>query len=703
MFDMTCHGILVFFIFLFAAIQRGTSVSNALGDPKLSLHIPNSSSLGDPLSEPQILPSTLTEQDALVIEEKMNFGRRKVSPAPSNMNFVFWNTELSDAAQESVNTCLYANSQPSWISERSLVVTPYYGYHSTELRTPEIIEGLFNLGRFYDYTTMYCSVHSFYCKLYRMVTWYSMFSVGCAQQYCSKLQDTFKETVVENVVYWKCNFENVGEYRNNAIRPYSVSSDGVCSQCISGSAWCNDGLCDGFCHEYSDGDPECVCKTDCHNRGTVDPVYCSCSCDYGYVGDYCDAEGHDEDGSWFDGEWFPSQRGAVNGTDLCEIESCPSNLVFDLFNCKCDCERGYFLAYGTCYDIDECATLDGVCEYGCKNFDGTYTCTCAVGFALDSNQRTCIELNECETGISGCSHKCFNTYRSYYCECDIGYQLARNRRECTRVAPEITSRSKASPCDGIANGGCEQVCSFNDNVTCACRDGFELAGDKTTCLDLDECADNSAGCEYDCVNLNGSYSCQCPNGQILSYDGHTCEADVCSMGSHCNGNGVLDKTTCQCHCSSGYDGTTCDVPCVSNMSNCWTTYKEPTPMYDVDYCPVFCKQCGCFDFPVCRNGGMLNKVAGYEFDIDIGMCMCYCQYPWRGRTCTECSIDCLNGGTLDKNRCLCECPVGWHGMACEKQCEEKSMLCTSRSQPYCETVALVAEKCPILCGICGLA
>lgn len=43
-----------------------------------------------------------------------------------------------------------------------------------------------------------------------------------------------------------------------------------------------------------------------------------------------------------------------------------------------------------------------------------------------------------------------------------------------------------------------------------------------TGLDINECVDNNGGCSDDCINLKGSFKCQCPFGKKLASDKKTC-------------------------------------------------------------------------------------------------------------------------------------------------------------------------------------
>ena len=81
------------------------------------------------------------------------------------------------------------------------------------------------------------------------------------------------------------------------------------------------------------------------------------------------------------------------GTDECPEETVCVN-TDGSFNCECidivcpnpdaDCAEGYEKdADSVCVDIDECSTLENVCENGqCVNIDGDYTCDCDLGYHL---------------------------------------------------------------------------------------------------------------------------------------------------------------------------------------------------------------------------------------------------------------------------------------------------------------------------------
>ena len=42
-----------------------------------------------------------------------------------------------------------------------------------------------------------------------------------------------------------------------------------------------------------------------------------------------------------------------------------------------------------------------------------------------------VDVNECSSGGAGCAHLCTNTEGSYSCSCRIGFQLNSDQRTCS--------------------------------------------------------------------------------------------------------------------------------------------------------------------------------------------------------------------------------------------------------------------------------
>ena len=143
----------------------------------------------------------------------------------------------------------------------------------------------------------------------------------------------------------------------------------------------------------------------------------------------------------------------------------------------------------------------------------------------------CLEINECLEQTSGCSHDCENTEGSYLCSCPIGYQLELDDHTCTDI-DECT----------INNGGCEETCdNTNGSYNCSCQTGYgvDQSGHNCTGLisltfeyilyfftDIDECSSNNGDCDQICTNLQGTHNCSCRSGYNMTANGVSCIGTV---------------------------------------------------------------------------------------------------------------------------------------------------------------------------------
>ncbi|XP_067020360.1 uncharacterized protein [Acropora muricata] len=129
-------------------------------------------------------------------------------------------------------------------------------------------------------------------------------------------------------------------------------------------------------------------------------------------------------------------------------------------------------------DTDECR-LPYVCDphSNCSNYDGGFRCTCHTGWRGPGKHPVCVDIDECSEGTHRCpnaSARCINTPGSYYCVCKSGWR---------------------------------QVSAYQ-------------------CVDIDECSTGNYSCPSNsyCVNLNGSYRCDCNRCYYKSgpYCNHDC-------------------------------------------------------------------------------------------------------------------------------------------------------------------------------------
>ena len=98
------------------------------------------------------------------------------------------------------------------------------------------------------------------------------------------------------------------------------------------------------------------------------------------------------------------------------------------------------------------------------------------------------DIDECSEGISGCSQLCSNIIGSYSCSCHNGYQVGSDNHTC------LGKMNNALIIIDIAYNG----------------------------TDINECASQNGGCEQNCQNTIGSYSCSCLTGYLIASNGYNC-------------------------------------------------------------------------------------------------------------------------------------------------------------------------------------
>lgn len=82
------------------------------------------------------------------------------------------------------------------------------------------------------------------------------------------------------------------------------------------------------------------------------------------------------------------------------------------------------------------------------------------------------------------------------------------------------------------HGPCQGTChNLNGTYECTCTElpGYKLGADNHTCEDVDECAENNAGCSHTCLNTPGSVYCLCPDGYTLAEDWKKCYGNFGSI------------------------------------------------------------------------------------------------------------------------------------------------------------------------------
>ena len=103
-----------------------------------------------------------------------------------------------------------------------------------------------------------------------------------------------------------------------------------------------------------------------------------------------------------------------------------------------------------------------------------------------------VDIDEC-LGANDCQQICLNTAGSYYCECKDGFILDSNEHSCKGgytshvicvVIYFASSTTVTSACTAKKN--CSDLCAYtNGTSTCFCFSGFVLSSDQMTCTGND--------------------------------------------------------------------------------------------------------------------------------------------------------------------------------------------------------------------------
>ncbi|XP_043990670.1 fibrillin-1 isoform X1 [Gambusia affinis] len=418
-------------------------------------------------------------------------------------------------------------------------------------------------------------------------------------------------------------------------------------------------------------------------------------------------------------------------------------------------------------DINECLELPGLCQGGrCINTFGSFQCECPRGFALNIETRVCEDINECEQpGICG-PGQCYNTIGNYTCICPTDYMQVNGGHNCMDMRKSYCYRNFYSDnrtCDGELtfnmtkkmcccsynigrawNRPCEQcpVPSTNEfAILCGSeRPGYYIDITTGRVIDIDECREIPGVCENGvCINMIGSFRCECPVGFIYNDKLLICEdIDECQNGPVCQQNAdcLNMPGSYRCECKAGYrftstgqclDRNECvENPGICNPGQCidtlgsyrclcpngYKTTPDRSMCVDVDECER--QPCGngtckntvgsynclcyvgfqnshngdCIDIDecatqrgLCRNGQCLNSVGSF-------FCVCNDGYEITsdGRLCTDINECAVNPGTCGKGTCVnmdgtyrCICLPGYylHEETCEDidECAQSPEIC----------------------------
>ena len=233
----------------------------------------------------------------------------------------------------------------------------------------------------------------------------------------------------------------------------------------------------------------------------------------------------------------------------------------------------------------ECFNKSNNCRENsrCVSYGATFLCPCSGGYEEINGK--CVDIDECARGLAHCENVCSNLPGTYEC-CPAGYKHGSDGF-CVELDECLDPR----------NNMCHQECLNTDgSYTCQCNNGYNLSADGLTCVDIDECAQLENSCNYKCINELGSYHCECPNGYQLDTDGNTCyERNNCTY----------NHAECQRYCI-GING---EFVCVCDEGFIHKVVNGEQRCANINECEIIPHVC---------NQGCEDSIGSYECMCDPG-------------------------------------------------------------------------------------
>jgi len=151
--------------------------------------------------------------------------------------------------------------------------------------------------------------------------------------------------------------------------------------------------------------------------------------------------------------------------------------------------------------------------------------------------------------------------------------------------------------------------------------GRPCSGSNTESIDCDECSNNNGGCQHDCVNYDGCYTCKCyPSYKKRASDFKLCDRITCVTSSwpapsggysSCSGvSEVNSGTNCIVTCNRGYR---INGPSSSRCGNDGIWYPSSSPNCQVTQCSSLSPpDNGDISPGICKTNPLHGQSCSYE-------------------------------------------------------------------------------------------